>query len=518
MQINLRKKAVIYCRVSTKEQVDEGNSLITQEKACREYAEKNGYEVVQVYIEQGESAKTTDRTELKKMLAFCSNKKNGINAIIVYKIDRLSRNTDDYSQLRILLKKYSVEIKSVTEYFENNPAGRFMENIMANVAQFDNDVRAERCAGGMKNAMREGRYVWMAPVGYDNVKVAGKATIAPNPIMAPLIRQAFEMIAKNIYPTEEVRRKMEDLGLRLRNGKSMCKQYFYNVIKNKTYTGVIEKFGESHKGLFEPIIDEGTFNQVQRVLKYRGKKMTQYKLDNEDFPLRRFVFNENNRKLTGSWSRGRNKKYPFYRFETKGSNYNRDKFEKGFIEYMNDFKLKEEHINKLKTKLREKFGPAVSRQEKDVSKMHLYVQELTERQNSLIKKNLDGIISDHLLKQQLEILEKEIVDTQINLSSKEEVELNIDELFDFCESYLQNPGSVWKLALLDKKQKLQWFQFPQGITFQNGIYGTTQLASVFKTKEAFQPLKSSMVDPTGLEPATSSVQVRRSSQMSYGPK
>jgi site-specific DNA recombinase len=112
MQMNAQKRAVLYVRVSTKEQVDEGNSLSTQEKMCREYTSKNGYEVVQVYIEQGESAKTALRTELQKMLLFCSDKKNKINAVIIYKLDRLSRNTDDYSQLRLLLKKYGVEIKS----------------------------------------------------------------------------------------------------------------------------------------------------------------------------------------------------------------------------------------------------------------------------------------------------------------------------------------------------------------------------------------------------------------------
>src|SRR5579871_3865165 len=102
--MNESKWAVIYCRVSTREQVEEGNSLSTQEKMCKEYALKNGFEVKRVFIEEGESAKTRNRTELKKLLEYCSNKKNQIQAIIAYKIDRISRNIDDYSQIRILLK------------------------------------------------------------------------------------------------------------------------------------------------------------------------------------------------------------------------------------------------------------------------------------------------------------------------------------------------------------------------------------------------------------------------------
>ena len=151
--------------------MDEGNSLSTQQKICNDYALKHDYEIAETFVEQGESAKTADRTELQKLLAFCADKKNGIKAVIIYKLDRLSRNTDDYSQLRLLLKRYGVEIKSTSEHFENNPVGRFMENTMANIAQFDNDIRSERCAGGMKEAMRDGRYVWMATVGYKNEKI-----------------------------------------------------------------------------------------------------------------------------------------------------------------------------------------------------------------------------------------------------------------------------------------------------------------------------------------------------------
>src|SRR5665213_858524 len=144
----MNKKAVIYCRVSTKEQVDEGNSLHSQEKLCREYCHKNGFEIAETFIDQGESAKTANRPELQHLLDYCTLKKNDIGAVVIYKLDRISRNTDDYSKIRLLLKKYGVEIKSITEYFDTtSPAGKFMENMIVNVGQFDNDVKIERCIG-----------------------------------------------------------------------------------------------------------------------------------------------------------------------------------------------------------------------------------------------------------------------------------------------------------------------------------------------------------------------------------
>src|SRR5205823_4866582 len=100
----------------------------------------------------------------------------------------------------------------------------------------------------------------------------------------------------------------------------------------------IDKFGESHKGLFEPIVSDALFAQVQRVLRFRGKLNTPHKTDHPDFPLRRFIVNEYGDKLSGSWCKGRRQKYPYYRFMRAGKyNYNRDKFEKSFIAFMNSY-------------------------------------------------------------------------------------------------------------------------------------------------------------------------------------
>lgn len=498
-------KAVAYCRVSTKEQVEEGNSLVTQEKICRDYANNKGYDIVEVFIEQGESAKTADRTELQKLLRYCSDKKNGVKAVIIYKLDRLSRNTDDYSQIRLLLKRYGVEIKSTSEYFENTPVGRFMENTMANIAQFDNDVRAERCAGGMKDAMREGRYVWAAPVGYSNVRIGGKATIAQND-MAPLVRQTFELVAQNNHSLEDIRKMMEKAGLRHKGGKCLGKPYFYKIFNNKTYMGLIEKFGEVHKGAFEPIISEDLFRQVQRVLKNRGKKMSQYKLDSDDFPLRRFVFNPEGRKLTGSWSQGRKKKYAFYNFGVKGTNLNRDDVHTWFMNFLNNFGLQEKHIAILKKKLQEKLVKATENERKEADSMRKRLAELEQKQTSLIQKNLDGVISDSVLKQQLAFLDKEITDIQTVLINVAEDEQDPVKLLEFAEEYLKSPAEFWEKAKLHTKLKLQWFEFPSGITFENEKFRTAQIANVFNVKSRLSGRNSTNVDPRRFELLTSGVQ------------
>ncbi len=504
------KRAVIYVRVSTKEQVDEGNSLSTQQKICNDYALKHEYEVAETFIEQGESAKTADRTELQKLLAYCADKKHGVNAVIIYKLDRLSRNTDDYSQLRLLLKRYGVEIKSTSEHFENNPVGRFMENTMANIAQFDNDIRSERCAGGMRDAMRDGRYVWMATVGYRNVKIGGRATIEQDEILAPLILRAFELIASNIYPTEEVRKMMTKEGLLNKKGKPFSKGYFYKMLTNELFAGWIIKFGERHRGTFTPIIHDELFNQVQRVLKHKGRKHSAYITDNPDFPLRKFVINESGKKLTGSWSKGRHKRYPFYRFGGNNSNHKRDEFEKEFMAYIDSHGFDDTKLKRLKELVRENLVKATLDQRKEADRLKKYINELTDKQTGIIKKNLDGIIPDNVLKQQLAMIDKELLNANASLAVMPNTETNYEEAVGFLEGYLKTPSGVWKDAKIGVKTKLQWFQFPQGLTFQNNFFGTAEICSFFKAKDAISASLYSKVDPSGFEPLTSSLQKRRS--------
>ena len=364
----------------------------------------------------------------------------------------------------------------------------------------------------MKEAVLNGRYVWMAPVGYKNVVLAEKANIAPSE-MAPLIKETFEKIATGFYAIEDVRRLMTKKGLLSRKNKPILKSYFYKLLRNVTYIGLIDKFGEVHKGAFEPIITEELFTRVQRVIKNRGKKMTQYKLDNEDFPLRRFIFNKENQKLTGSWSTGRNEiKYPFYKFGSRGSNHRRDDLNEMFMTEMDRHGLRPEHILKLKKFLRDRLQKNTRNSRVSGENLKNKLSGLESQQSALIQKNLNGFISDELLKRQLDEIDAKKFDLEALLGDLEAPEHNIDGLMAFTEQYLQKPSTVWKDVSLDKKVKLQWFQFPSGLVFNGTKFETTEVASIFKTKEVFQPLLSTRVDLTGFEPAASSVQMRRSTK------
>lgn len=138
-----KMKAIIYCRVSTEEQV-KGYSLNYQENICRDYANKGGYEVVKVFVEEGESAKIISRTKLTELIDFSKKNTGQIDVLIVHKLDRFARNQQDHQAIRALLAQYGVVLRSATEPIDDTPVGKLMENFLSSIAQFDNDVRAER--------------------------------------------------------------------------------------------------------------------------------------------------------------------------------------------------------------------------------------------------------------------------------------------------------------------------------------------------------------------------------------
>lgn len=495
METPIKKKAVIYCRVSTKEQVEEGNSLITQERQCTEYAQKHGYEVVATFIEQGESAKTADRTELKKMMGFCSSKKNSVSAIIAYKIDRISRNTDDYSQIRIALKRYGVEIKSTSEHFEDTPAGRFMENIIANVAQFDNDVRTERSVGGMKEAVREGRYVWLAPYGYSNVKISGKANIAPNE-SAKFVLRAFIEVSKGVYTINTIREQLVAEGMVTPKGKPISKTSFSDLLRNELYVGWINKFGERTKGIFEPIVNEQLFKTVQQTLSGKNKKSIVRRTDSGDFPLRRLFKHPSGRVLTGGWSQGRKKKYAYYLIHGTRITIRKEVLEKTFKGWLNKyFKLDSRHFKNLLYMVNQKNKKGIKNKQVDEVRLKEALTQLQKKQNTILEKNINGVITDALCKTKIAEIDKQIGEINDKLLQLSRVNSNDHSgILQLVRDILLNPATVWEKASIGKRIALQRFYFPQGIEFDGITSRTTKVCCLYKAKKAISPYNSLVGD------------------------
>jgi site-specific DNA recombinase len=268
--------AVIYVRVSTKEQT-ENLSLPTQLRSCEEYCRRQGYEVLERFHEEGESAKSTDRSQLQNLLTYCRLNKGRVHFVVVFNLTRFARDKYDHFALRSHLQSLGVSLRSATEPIDDTSTGKLMEGVLAAFAQFDNDVRSDRTRAGMKAALELGRWVFLAPIGYLNAPRSMGKSLMADPERAPLVRRTFEEYATGRFTKEQLLKQVRAWGLTSRRGSPLTSQAIGVLLRNQLYAGIVDvtEYGARGKrGDFEPLISEDLFYRVPAVLSGRVPSTT----------------------------------------------------------------------------------------------------------------------------------------------------------------------------------------------------------------------------------------------------
>jgi len=261
--------AVVYCRVSTKEQVS-NFSLETQQDRCVEYCTRQRWPVVTIFRDEGESAKTSDRREFQRMIEFCKRKQNEISFVVVHDLSRFSRQMADQLAVIADLQAAGVRLRSVMENVDETSAGKLMQNIYGAFNQFDNDRKAERTRLGMQRAVNMGRFPFKAPLGYLNVSSKNTANLIPDPERAPLIQKAFKLYGTGAETKAGVLRTMNALGLKTHAGSKITPQTFERLLRNPLYSGwiVAPKLEARNRGSFEPLgtaLTNGLFTMLREA-------------------------------------------------------------------------------------------------------------------------------------------------------------------------------------------------------------------------------------------------------------
>jgi site-specific DNA recombinase len=329
--------AVIYVRVSDPRQA-ENLSLATQLRACEEYCHRQGFEILERFKEQGESAKSADRTELQKLLRFCRTNKGKVHFVVVFNLTRFAREKYDHFALRAHLKSLGISLRSATEPIDDTATGKLMEGVLAAFAPFDNDVRSDRTRACMRAALELGRWTFLAPTGYLNAPRWSGKSLVEDPERAPLVRRAFEEFSTGRFSKIEVLEHVTELGLRTRRGLKVSPQTFDAMLENRLYIGIIDVPDHgvhSRPGDFDPLISEELFYRVRGILSGRVRVVAPHQRNRPDFPLRGLVrCHACGRELTGSWSKGRKERFAYYhcRPKCRAVNISKTKLEGLFVE------------------------------------------------------------------------------------------------------------------------------------------------------------------------------------------
>lgn len=509
---NQRKLAVIYCRVSSDDQV-RGFSLSSQKEINRAYAERLGYEVAQMFVEEGESARTTRRSQLQQLLAYCTKNHKDIGAVIVYMLDRLSRNVGDYQNLINFFAKLGIEVKSATEHIEHNTAaGKLTSNMLASVAQFGSDQNSERTRAGMLQALKEGRWVWPVPRGFRFEKRGDKKSyvIWDEKEAVDYAQDIWQTFEKGIYNQVEVINIINKRGYRWR----LTKQSLSQILRNPLYAGLIRHrwLGDTViKAIHKPLISEETFCRVQAILDGKHPTATTIRRNHPDFPLRNFVRCELcGQKLTGSWSRSHTKKrYAYYHCRTRGCAFRgvRTHYVEGaFVEKLDEMRPSGAALGLFTAIVEDVWKEQTAEATQRRNRVEVALRELEDKKSRIEDLVIRGVFDQETYEAQVERIRQERMARQLELHELGCDDLDMASCLTFCKSFLVNLSRLWSHSGLDLRQRVQCLIFPDGITYgkndRGGSVRTASISPIFKLLQQEIGDQSRMAPRGGFEPPT----------------
>lgn len=235
-------KVAIYSRVSTEEQAKEGISIKAQIDRCKAFCESRGWKVYRIYQDAGFSAGTTKRPSFQDLLKDAKEKK--YDTLLVYKIDRFSRNVKDLILILEDLKEQGINFSSVTEQIDTTTAmGEAFFQIIGVFAQLERGMVKERVALAFDKKISDGESLSRAPLGY--IYKGRKLTIHNE--SAEKIKEIFNMWSSGVN-YKEISKKM-----------GIPTSTLYEIVKNPAYIGKIRYKGKLYDGTHKPIIDKELF-------------------------------------------------------------------------------------------------------------------------------------------------------------------------------------------------------------------------------------------------------------------
>lgn len=272
------KKAVIYARYSSDKQTEQ--SIEGQLHVCNEYAKRLNITIIDNYIDRAISGKTDNRADFQKMLKD-SSKKNW-DYVIVYKLDRFSRNKYETAVHKKTLRDNGVKLLSAMENIPDTPEGILMESLLEGMAEYYSAELAQKVTRGLNESRKKGLFTGGHTL-YGYTVINKKVHI--NPEEAEIVKYIFESYA-NGMTVHEIQEELNNRGV-FRYGKPIIKSSLYNMLENKKYIGIVEHNGETYTNIYPQLIDTTLFNAVQEISDQnkKGRKIkerfTDYLLKNK---------------------------------------------------------------------------------------------------------------------------------------------------------------------------------------------------------------------------------------------
>ena len=278
---NKTLNAVIYARYSCSGQREE--SIEGQVKVCKNFAEMNNYNIVEIYADKAMTGTNDNRPELQRLMS--DSKKGKFQNVIVYSLDRFGRNIMQTSKNYNILQENNVDLLSATESISKNASGKLSMNILLSFAEYYSDELSQKVKRGLEQNAEKGIINGgYTPFGYKNVNkqlVIDEAT-------APYVKEIFKMYAEG-KKTTEIIDYLNSRGLKTAKGKPFGKNSIHTILNNEKYIGVYKYNDITIKNAIPRIISDELFNDVAIVLK-KNKKHAGHNKAREEYLLTTKIF------------------------------------------------------------------------------------------------------------------------------------------------------------------------------------------------------------------------------------
>ncbi|MEQ1888341.1 MAG: recombinase family protein [Alphaproteobacteria bacterium] len=476
------KSALAYVRISNKDQSN--FSIDAQVLSITEYCERQGIRIHHVFTDDGFSAKNFDRPDWGKLKELLNRERGRHSYLIVYKYDRLIRNTmEGLAQLDELEKKHRLTVVSVCENLNldpDSPYFRFIRTGMLSHGELERDIISSRVLMGRNQAQKSGRYLGIAPYGYTNEK-----DDINKPILA--IQPGESLVVQQIFSDYASGKTQHEILLRVR-----AKGFFHKghcpikkILSNITYCGFIRvkaHMGNPEtivKGLHQPIISEEMFWAIQSRLQ-NTRQPLHHKVLDERLPLRGAITCQCGNTFTGAMSRGRHgKKWGYYICNGCRLSLSALKAHADAEKVFTAFSLTSDATQRLMEKIKSRTAAKLKERAALRHKSEKAVADLIALIESTEEKFIRNSITLETFERQMQKFTNALQSEKAVLATLAKDDSEIIELLDASLPRLCQLGQIWNQAAIQDKHQLIRMVFPQGLIRLKDTYQTPQVLPLF---------------------------------------
>ncbi|MBN2711511.1 MAG: recombinase family protein [Planctomycetes bacterium] len=355
-----------------------------------------------------------------------------------------------------------------------------MGGILALQAQFDNEVRTERCKSGMVEAVKRGCWVWTAPTGFKAGRTRdGQATLYHDPDTAPIVRKIFETFAAGVITQVELTKKAKNWGLLTANGKTLSKQSIRKMLCNPVYAARIRTKlvkGE-YDGNWEPIVDSSIFDQVQERLNGSSQAGLKHSSVRPEFGFKGFLICAKcGRKMTAYESTGKlGKRYAYYGCKCRGQTLSLAEMVGEFEALLDRLQMPEDYFEDMRVMVKKELSQAGKRAvELDAAKREA-AAKLKREQEKLLDYLMRGTIDDDTYDSRLKKLRSQLLELDNSVAACDYEFQDIDATLKYARRLLIEPRSFWAKSNSEMKLQLQSLWCPEGMVFDKSLPDRTRL-------------------------------------------